>query len=280
MFDYDHPDTGVHFQIFLNAPHENRAAEDDGLATLALNFARPSMFVNEAASIIQVLARALPLLVCDYQTETGWTPFDPEALIASYLDSTKRATPDLARNADDDFWGHHRRAPRALLNYAWEWSLKRAIKDARCKQDSRNIWVPLYEFVDIDGQLFSYVSWFDGVATLFPKTDLIGIARNEYPAKVPGFFSKKRPSLEFIPRASADAIMGDTYRPDPVWPDAVSPIIDGGRPGQERFLARAVGSDTVCDPIYVDADEYRMSTVKPFVRIKFHRILDHEYFAD
>jgi hypothetical protein len=78
------------------------------------------MFVNEAASIIQVLARALPLLVCNYQTETGSTPFDPEALIASYLDNTKPATPDLARNADDDFWGHRRRAPRALLNYAWE----------------------------------------------------------------------------------------------------------------------------------------------------------------
>ena len=118
------------------------------------------------------------------------------------------------------------------------------------------------------------------MATLFPKTDLIGIARNEYPAKVPGFFSKIRPSLEFIPRASADAIMGDTYQPDPVWPDAVSPIIDGGRPGQERFLARAIGSDTVRDPIYADADEYRMRKVKPFVRIKVHRILGDEYFDD
>lgn len=85
MFDYDNPNTGIHFQIFLNAPHENRAAEDDGLATLALNFARPSIYVNEAASISQVLARALPLLVCNYQTETGWTPFDPEALITTLL---------------------------------------------------------------------------------------------------------------------------------------------------------------------------------------------------
>jgi len=280
IFDYDHPDTGVHFQMYLNDPADLRDDDDDdAAATLTLNYARPSLFAHEAADVLSALARDLPLLVLDYQSGGDWAPFDARVFIAKYLETTARFTPDLADRAGDDFFVYNRRAPRALLTYAWTWNRDRAAKDARRKKDGRNIWVPPYEFVDIDGRLFGYVAWHDGVATLFPKTELIAISRSKYPAKAPGFFGKKRPTLEFIPRASADAIMNGTYQTDPVWPDAISPKTDGGRAGQDRFLARPIGSDTICDPIFLDGDDYKSRKVKPFERIKFPRIMDDEYFA-
>ena len=282
-FDYDHPDTGVHFQLYLHDTEPNEEAEqdeDDGaLATLNLNYARPSLFGREAANVLAEIAKNLPLLTLDYQSETGWVPFDAQAFEASYLTAAQSSINALIKNMDEqDFWKYHHRAPRALLEHAWNWNADRDAKVKRRLADDRNIWIPLFEFVEIEGRLFSYVAWFDGVATLFPKTDLIGISRNKYQAKTPGLLGKKRPTLEFIPRASADAIMADTYQTDPVWPDAVSPVQDGGRAGQDRFLARPVGLDTVCDPIFLDRDDYRSRKVKPFERIKFPRILDAEFF--
>ena len=282
--DYDHPDTGVHFQLYLHDTDPDAEAQDDeddgALATFNLNYARPSPFGREAANVLAEIAQNIPLLTLDYQSDTGWVPFDADAFTASYLASAQSAVKSLVKNVgEEDTFKYHLRAPRALLEHAWTWNADRNTKVKRRLKHARNIWIPLYEFVEIEGRLFSYVAWFDGVATLFPKTDLIGISRNKYPAKAPGLFGKKRPTLEFIPRASADAIMGDTYQRDPVWPDAVSPVHDGGRAGQDRFLARPVGLDTVCDPIFLDQDDYRSRKVKPFTRIKFHRILDAEFFA-
>ena len=279
LFDYVNDSTDVHFQFELGPL--DRIEPDDGPATLVINFARPSPFVREAAAVMAEVARNVPLLCIDHQVgDEDWRPFDPDQLIADYTDHAGRAVSSLMRSMDDHGFARHR-APRPLLNYVWNWNFDRPNKDKRRKKDDRNIWVPKLEFVEIEGRLFTYCAWFDGVATLFPKCDLIGITRNKYPAKS-GFMGlgAKRPTLEFIPRPSADQIMGDTYQTDPVWPEATSPVTDGGVAGQDRFLARAVGIDAVCDPIFLDRDDYKNRSVKPFRRIKFHDILDDEFFDD
>lgn len=279
VIDYVNDDTDVHFMFELG-PLDTLAPED-APATLVLNFARPSPFVREAAAVMERIARNMPLLVRDVQEDEDWGPFDADRFIATYTDHAGRAVSSLMRSMDDHSFAQYR-APRVLLDYVWDWNTDRAAKDKRRKADGRNIWVPKLEFVEIESRLFTYVGWFDGVATLFPKSELVGATRSKYPAKSSGPFGlgAKRPTLEFIPRASADRIMGDTYQADPVWPDAVSPTVDGGRAGQDRFLARPVGADVVCDPIFLDRDDYRKRAVKPFRRVKFHDVLDAEFFAD
>lgn len=279
QFDYLNDDTGVYFGIDLTPDGD---IEEEGLAVLTINFARPSPFGREAAQILARIARNLPLLVLDHQDDGTWQPFDERSMAESFRHSNIRATRTLKRSLKSD--GVHDAlgtpVPTALLDYAWEWNAARAARDEQRQRDGRNLWVPKYEFVEIGGRVYSFVLWFDGVATLFPKTELVGLSRNKYQLRTAGLFGRKRPSLDFVPRATIDPILAETYQPDPMVPDALSPIIDGGVAGQDLFLARKLGQDAVTDTTYLDSDDYKRRDPKPFHRKTFDSLIDAEAITD
>ena len=113
-----------------------------------------------------------------------------------------------------------------------------------------------------------------GLATLFPKTELVGLSRNKYQLRSKGLFGRKRPSLTFVPREAIQGILDTTYRTDPVFNGALSPVVDGGADGQKMFLDRARDQDAVTDPIYLDGDDYKNRDTKPFERLAFDTLID------
>ena len=289
QFEYLNDETGVYFGLDITEPAEDADAptdeqdeDDDSLAVVTINYARPSPFGREAAQVLSEIARDLPLLVRDDQQDGTWQTFDAATMADSYRHANLSASSALARHlaetADTAAVGHP--VPRALLDYAWEWNSARADRDARRKTEGRNLWVPKYEFIRIGGQVFSFVFWFDGVATLFPRTDLVGIHRNKYQLKSPGLFGRKRPSLAFVPRTTIQPILDATYQPDTMVPDALSPIEDGGAAGQDQFLARGLGQDAVAEMVYMDNDDYRRRDPKPWHRLRFDELVDAEAVRD
>ncbi len=272
-FDYLSEDTGVYFGIDMI-----REGDDDGLAVMTVNFARPSPFGREAAAILSDIARSLPLLVRDPQDDDTWRPFDETRMAESYRTSNIRATQSLKRHMDGDGHAHALGypIPQALLEYAWDWNFRRAERDRQRQREKRNLWIPKYEFVEIGGRVYSFVFWFDGVATLFPKTELVGLSRNKYQLRTPGLFGRKRPSLDFVLRSAIDPILYETYQSDTMVPGGLSPIVDGGVAGQDLFLARTLGQDAVTDTTFLDSDDYKRRDVKPFHRRSFDSLIDSE----
>ena len=69
VYDYDHPDTGVRFQIEMDDPADRSADyaahEDGAIAMIHLYYARPSLFGHEAANVLGEIAKNLPIHMLD-----------------------------------------------------------------------------------------------------------------------------------------------------------------------------------------------------------------------
>ena len=61
-------------------------------------------------------------------------PFDAHAFEASYIAASQIANSKVVeRTGTEAFWAYHHRAPRALLEHAWNWNTDRdaKVKDHR-----------------------------------------------------------------------------------------------------------------------------------------------------
>ena len=123
------------------------------------------------------------------------------------------------------------------------------------------------------------MNWFDGVSTLFPKTHLVGVTLNKYQHRSPGLFGRRRPSLIFVSPDALQHIWDVHYQTDPFWPDAISPVDEGINGGQDMFLKRKLGQDSITDVVYLDRDDYKRRDPKPWVRPRFWDLVDEELFS-
>ena len=258
---------------------------DDGPAvdhvTLTIPYMSPTANIYEVRALLEKLQAEVGIRVIDLQTALDdWAPPDLDALEAGYRASAARAVRAIAKVNPAALPAKGTRVPRALLDYAWQWNNARPQRLWHGKKHDRNMWVPLYEFIEIGGQCFSYVNWFDGVATLFPKTHLIGITRNKYPLRSPGLFGRRRPSLAFVAPEAVQYIWDKHYQQDPYWPEAISPKVEGINAGQDMFLARKLGQDSITDVVYLDSDDYKRRDPKPWFRPRFWDLVDAELFSN
>lgn len=278
--NYNNPETFVAFYFDMMPGGVDDGPQKDHV-TLTIPFFTPTAVIFEVRALLQSLHAEVGLEVMDLQHGQGeWEPPDLDAIETGYRKSAASAVRALAKAEPEALPGKGRRVPRALLDYAWQWNHARPQRVWHGKKHDRNMWIPLYEFIEIGGQCFSYVNWFDGVSTLFPKTHLIGITRNKYQLRSPGLFGRKRPSLIFVAPEALQYIWDVHYQADPVWPEAISPTIQGINAGQDMFLARKLGQDSITDVVYLDSDDYKRRDPKPWVRHRFWDLIDEELFSD
>ena len=275
---YENMDTFVCFEFDMMPELGHDGPPKDHIR-LTIPYFTPTAVIYEARALLERLHAEVGIELIDLQTDQeDWAAPDFDAIEERYRKSAATAVRAMAKANPAALPGKGRRVPRALLDYAWQWNNARHQKVWHGKKHGRNMWVPLYEFVEIGGQCFSYVNWFDGVSTLFPKTHLVGVTRNKYQHRSPGLFGRKRPSLIFVSPDALQYIWDAHYQTDPFWPDAISPVVEGINGGQDMLLERKLGQDSITDVVYLDSDDYKRRDPKPWFRPRFWDLVDEELF--
>ncbi len=169
---YSNEDTGVYFSF--EWVEEREDDEEGELYPIAfnINYFRPSYFIVEAEIEVSAFVRAFDLIVSDPQWQgMGKGEYDAKVLISGW---------NAGNQSGCDFaveWPERRSRlrtlPSATLLQAWRWNFDR---DALQRSVGDIKFVPLFQFLEVEGQMTSAMVWPDGVPLVAAPVDWLILA--------------------------------------------------------------------------------------------------------
>lgn len=132
-----------------------------------INYFRPSYFIMEAEIEVSALVRAFDLVVDDPQWKgMGKGEYDAEVLMSGWNAGNESAYDIFLETPEQR--SHLRTLPSATVLQAWRWNFAR---DARQQSVGDTKFVPLIQFLEVEGQMTSAMVWPDGVPLVAAPVD-------------------------------------------------------------------------------------------------------------
>ncbi|NSX56294.1 hypothetical protein [Parasulfitobacter algicola] len=265
--DYENPKSGVHFQWIIGADDAYNPDDMPGgqLATLVLNFNRPTPFAQEAAHVLIALSKRLAVMFYDMQSDLLIDRYsDPAELVQPYVSHAQVAISAL-RSQDADLVASLR-MPTIALQAIWRWNFDR---DAFTDGLGEDLFVPRVQLMMLDNRLQTFAIWGgDAVPMLCPQVDILLISRTNTAPKS-GFLKRRQQYYDLVPFDHFCDHFSGHFKPDTRVPRAVA-----CKPGDQPALTKHLMGMPMVRPVRADA----VFEEKPFEIIPFHTVLDDELF--
>ncbi|MBI4057785.1 hypothetical protein HY405_00465 [Candidatus Microgenomates bacterium] len=218
---YQNENTGVYFSF--NHQNVDTADKDSGTPissiSLNLNFFRPHVFALEAEIEVANLVKTFEFLIEDPQFGGNTSDvYNSEDFIRGWNAGNKVACESIGKSNPEV---KSISLPAADIEKYWRWNYNLNLLR---EEKGENIFVPRILFHLVNGEVKSFVTWSDAIATVFPFVDTVIVYRDEL-ATAKSFSIGKEPDLvtlsynEVLPILN-DAVVTDasqqykTFQPD------------------------------------------------------------------
>lgn len=195
---YENEDTQVYFAFDLPSATDGDAAPS---VVFNLNYARHGGFALEAASELEALVQRFSFEVEDLQIG-GLTEgaYDTEGFLRGWQLGNDHAMRVLLPKLDAASARHT--LPAAELQRIWRWNRARRDLQARLGDD---VFVPVINFIELDGRVQSAAVWVDAIPEALPPTDVLLLRREQL---APRRFLRRVADVCVCPSAAAAPLLG------------------------------------------------------------------------
>jgi hypothetical protein len=203
---YRNEDTGVYFSFEWVEEREDDEEGEFYPIAFNINYFRPSYFIVEAEIEVSALVQAFDLVVDDPQWKgMGKGEYDAKVLMSGWNAGNESAYGILLETPEQR--SRLRTLPSATLLQAWRWNLER---DARQRSVGDTKFVPLIQFIEVEGQMTSAMVWPDGAPLVAAPVDWLILAGENLLRRRPDFAGGKR----LLPWAGSDSDPGPIHQTD------------------------------------------------------------------